>query len=132
MVLQDTWTSVKAAREFCDKFQTLRGFRQEMLCRVVSSNDIDVVGGNQVLERETRSRGLMVNEDKTKCMLSTRNQSRHELLDPIFTIGVDANRCLFRLIRLLGSKQLSRQLILPVLLYGSESCNLKSADVKLL
>lgn len=51
-----------------------------------------------------------------------------------------ANRCLYGLSKLLRSKQLSRktkvrlyhQLILPVLLYGAESWNLKDSDEELL
>ena len=59
------------------------------------ADDIDVVGRTtssvasvfQRLEKEAKSRGLRVNADKTKSMLSSRIQSHHESLSPIFTVG---------------------------------------------
>uniref|UniRef100_T1GNL1 Reverse transcriptase domain-containing protein n=1 Tax=Megaselia scalaris TaxID=36166 RepID=T1GNL1_MEGSC len=39
------------------------------------------------LKKEARLRGLRVNVDKTKCMVSSRIQSHLESLGPIFTIG---------------------------------------------
>uniref|UniRef100_T1GL28 Reverse transcriptase domain-containing protein n=1 Tax=Megaselia scalaris TaxID=36166 RepID=T1GL28_MEGSC len=59
------------------------------------ADDKDVVGKKsssvasvfQRLEEEASSKGLRVNAYKTKCMLSSRNQSHHESLGPIFTIG---------------------------------------------
>ena len=58
------------------------------------ADDIDVVGRTtssvasviRSLEKEAKSRGLRVNADKTKCMLSSRIQSHHESLGPIFSI----------------------------------------------
>ena len=41
----------------------------------------------QRLEKEARERELRMNADKTQCMLSSRNQTHHESLGQIFTVG---------------------------------------------
>ena len=131
----------------------------------------DVLTAFQGLEKEAKSRGLHVNGEKTKYMLSSRSEVSHNALGPNVNMGdhnievvrnfiylgsevtsdnntsveikrriVLASRCLYSLNRLLRSKQLSRktkvkiyhQLILPVLLYGSESWSLTIADEQLL
>uniref|UniRef100_T1GJX8 Reverse transcriptase domain-containing protein n=1 Tax=Megaselia scalaris TaxID=36166 RepID=T1GJX8_MEGSC len=65
-----------------NKFMQILGYADYI--DVVRRTTSSVASVFQGLEKEAKSRGLRVIADKTKCMLSRRNQSNHE---SIFTIG---------------------------------------------
>ena len=111
---------------------------------MIGRTTTDVRTAFEDLEKEAKSRGLHVNGDKTKYMLSSssRNDANHniEVVRNFIYLGSEvtsdnntsvevkrrivlANRCLYSLNRKTKVK-LYHQLVLPVLLYGSESWSL--------
>lgn len=143
------------------------------------ADDIDIIGRNQRsvseafvgIEEAAGTMGLRINEDKTKYMISSKEEARHHQLGQNVTIGnynfevvkefvylggvVDsnnnmslevkrrimlANRAFFSLSRTMRSKIISRKtkialyktLILPILMYGSESWAMDSSEEAIL
>ena len=96
-----------------------------------------------------KSVGLQVNGEKTKYMLSSLRASSQERVEVVNNFSDNkitsedkqiimlANRCLYGLSKLMRSKLISRktkvrlyhQLIIPVLLYGSEGWALKATTL---
>lgn len=143
------------------------------------ADDIDIIGRNQRsvsevfvrIEEAAGKMGLRINEDKTKYMISSKNEARHRQLGQNVTIGnynfevvkefvylggvVDsnnnmslevkrrimlANRAFFSLSHTMRSKIISRKtkivlyktLILPILMYGSESWTMNANEETIL
>lgn len=143
------------------------------------ADDIDIIGRNQrsvndafvQIEEAAGTMGLRINEEKTKYMISSKNEDRHHHLGQNATIGkynfevvkefiylggvVDsdnnmslevkrrimlANRAYFSLSHTMRSKIISRKtkialyktLILPILMYGSESWTMDTKEETIL
>ena len=143
------------------------------------ADDMDIIGRNHRsvseafvrIEEAAGTMGLRINEDKTKYMISSKNESRHHQLGQNISIAnynfevvrdfvylggvVDssnnmslevkrrimlANRAFFSLSHIMRSKFTSRRtkivlyktLILPVLIYGSESWTLGNIEETIL